>query len=184
MKLLFDIFPVVLFFATYKIADNIYLATGVAIAASLAQVGYTYWKHKKVEPIMWLSLAVIVVFGGATLLFHDETFIKWKPTVLYWATGVVLGGAALLFRKNLIRMAMQDKVAPPEHFWGRLLLAWIAFLAGMGALNLAVAYNFSTEFWVGFKLLGGIGLLLAFALGQGLFLARYVKPDKETESEE
>ena len=177
MKLLFDIFPIVLFFVAFKLA-NIYVATGVAIAASLAQVGWSYWRHRKVQKIVWLSLAIIVVFGGATLLLQNETFIKWKPTVLYWAIAVALGASALVFRKNLVRAAMGNKLDMPDTTWTRLLLSWIVFLAAMGGLNLFVAFTFSTEVWVSFKLLGGIGLLLAFAFAQALVLQRYIKHDE------
>ena len=174
MKFLFDIFPVVLFFVAFKVYD-IYVATAVAIAATLLQVGWTWLRHRKVDKMLWVGLAVIVVFGGATLLLQDEMFIKWKPTVLYWLFAVVLAVAVLAFRKNLIRAMMEAQVTLPEAVWGRLLASWIAFFALMGALNLLVAYNFSTDAWVNFKLFGGIGLMLAFILLQALVLARHVE---------
>jgi intracellular septation protein len=174
MKFLFDIFPVVLFFVAFKVYD-IYVATAVAIAATLLQVGWTWLRHRKVDKMLWLGLAVIVVFGGATLLLQDEMFIKWKPTVLYWLFAAVLAVAVLAFRKNLIRAMMEAQVTLPEAVWGRLLASWIAFFAVMGALNLLVAYNFSTDAWVNFKLFGGIGLMLAFILLQALVLARHVE---------
>jgi len=121
---------------------------------------------------------VIVVFGGATLLLQDETFIKWKPTVLYWLFAAVLAVAALAFRKNLIRAMMEAQVALPEVVWGKLLASWIAFFAMMGALNLIVAFNFSTDAWVNFKLFGGIGLMLVFIVLQGLMLARHIDDKK------
>ena len=174
MKFLFVIFPVVLFFVAFKVYD-IYVATAVAIAATLLQVGWTWLRHRKVDKMLWVGLAVIVVFGGATLLLQDEMFIKWKPTVLYWLFAVVLAVAVLAFRKNLIRAMMEAQVTLPEAVWGRLLASWIAFFALMGALNLLVAYNFSTDAWVNFKLFGGIGLMLAFILLQALVLARHVE---------
>ena len=174
MKFLFDIFPVVLFFVAFKVYD-IYVAMAVAIAATLLQVGWTWLRHRKVDKMLWVGLAVIVVFGGATLLLQDEMFIKWKPTVLYWLFAVVLAVAVLAFRKNLIRAMMEAQVTLPEAVWGRLLASWIAFFALMGALNLLVAYNFSTDAWVNFKLFGGIGLMLAFILLQALVLARHVE---------
>jgi intracellular septation protein len=124
---------------------------------------------------MWVSLAVIVVFGGATLLLQDETFIKWKPTVLYWLFAAALAVAMLAFRKNLIRAMMEGQVTLPDSVWGRLLASWIAFFALMGALNLVVAYSFSTDAWVNFKLFGGMGLMLAFIVLQALMLARYIE---------
>lgn len=177
MKFLFDIFPVVLFFIAFKIYD-IYVATAVAIAATFLQIGWTWVRHRKVDNLLWVSLAVIVVFGGATLLLQDETFIKWKPTVLYWLFAAVLAGAELVFRKNLIRAMMETQVTLPEAVWGKLLASWIAFFALMGALNLAVAYNFSTDAWVNFKLFGGIGLMLVFIVLQALMLSRHIEDRK------
>jgi intracellular septation protein len=173
MKFLFDLLPVILFFVAFKLAD-IYVATGVAIAASFAQVGWLKLRGKKVEPMLWASLAIIAVFGGATLLLQDETFIKWKPTVLYWMFGLVLAAAALLFRRNLIRAMLSEQVQLPEPIWSRLNWSWIGFFAFMGAANLYVAYNYSTDLWVNFKLFGGMGLMLLFVVAQALFLARHI----------
>ena len=177
MKFLFDIFPVVLFFIAFKVYD-IYVATAVAIAATFAQIGWTWVRHRKVDNLLWVSLAIIVVFGGATLVLQDETFIKWKPTVLYWLFAVVLAVAVLAFRKNLVRAMMETQVTLPEFVWSRLLASWIAFFAVMGVLNLVVAYNFSTDAWVDFKLFGGIGLMLAFIVLQALMLARHIEEKK------
>jgi intracellular septation protein len=177
MKFLFDIFPVVLFFIAFKVYD-IYVATAVAIAATFLQIGWTWVRHRKVDNLLWVSLAVIVVFGGATLLLQDETFIKWKPTVLYWLFAAVLAAAELGFRKNLIRAMMQTQVTLPEAVWRKLLASWVAFFALMGALNLAVAYNFSTDAWVNFKLFGGMGLMLVFIVLQALMLSRHIEDRK------
>ena len=179
MKFLFDFFPVVLFFIAFKVYD-IYVATAVAMAATFFQIGWAWLRHRKVDNLLWVGCAVIVVFGGATLLLQDETFIKWKPTVLYWLFSAVLGVAALAFRKNLIRSMMETQVSLPEVVWGKLLASWVAFFALMGALNLIVAYNFSTDAWVNFKLFGGIGLMLVFIVLQALMLARHIE-DKKTE---
>jgi intracellular septation protein len=124
--------------------------------------------------MLWASFAIIVVFGGATLLLQDETFIKWKPTVLYWLFGTVLAGAALL-KRNLIRSAMSREMRLPDAIWARLNIAWIVFFAFMGAANLYVAFNYPTDLWVNFKLFGGMGLMLVFVVGQALVLARYVE---------
>jgi len=177
MKFLFDIFPVVLFFIAFKFYD-IYVATAVAMGATFLQIGWVWLRHRKVDNMLWVSLAVIVVFGGATLLLQDETFIKWKPTVLYWLFAAVLAVAALGFKKNLIRAMMEAQVALPEVVWGKLLASWIAFFALMGALNLIVAFNFSTDAWVNFKLFGGIGLMLVFIVLQALMLARHIEEKK------
>jgi intracellular septation protein len=174
MKFLFDLFPVILFFAAYKFAD-IYVATGVAIAATVAQVGWVHFRHGKVDKMLWISFGLIVVFGGMTLFLHDPTFIKWKPTVLYWLFATVLLGSALLFKKNLIRGMLEEQVTLPEALWTRLNLAWVAFFVTMGILNLYVASNYSEADWVNFKLFGGMGLMFAFIIAQGLLLAKYVE---------
>jgi intracellular septation protein len=181
MKFLFDLFPVILFFVAFKFS-GIYVATGVAIAATFAQIGWVWLRHGKVDNMLWVSLGVIVVFGGATLLLHNETFIKWKPTVLYWLFSGTLAVSALLFRKNLIRSMMEKQVALPDLVWNRLLASWIAFFAVMGALNLYVAFNYSTDVWVNFKLFGGLGLMLVFIVLQALMMGKYVQ-EQEKEPE-
>jgi intracellular septation protein len=178
MKFLFDVFPVLLFFAAFKLAD-IYVATGVAIAATFAQVGWLKLRRRRVDPMLWVSLAIIVVFGGATLALRDETFIKWKPTVLYWAFAAALAGAVLAFRKNLIRLMLGEQMALPDPVWSRLNWSWAGFFFFMGAANLFVAYNFSTDQWVNFKLFGGVGLMVLFVVAQALLLARYLEAGKQ-----
>jgi len=173
MKFLFDLFPVILFFIAFKVY-GIYVATAVAIATTFLQIGWVWLRHRKVDNMLWVSLGVIVLFGGATLLLHSETFIKWKPTVLYWLFSGSLAVSALLFRKNLIRNMMEKQVSLPDQIWGRLLASWIGFFAVMGALNLYVAFNYPTDVWVNFKLFGGLGLMLVFVLLQALMMAKYV----------
>ena len=176
MKFLFDLFPVLLFFIAFKFAD-IYVATAVAIGATVLQVGILAVLKRKIDTMLWVSLAIIVVFGGATLALHDETFIKWKPTVLYWMFATVLAGSVLLFRRNLMRLMLGDKVQLPEPVWARLNWSCVGFFAAMGAVNLGVAMNFTTDQWVNFKLFGATGLLLLFVIGQAFFLARHVKDE-------
>jgi intracellular septation protein len=179
MKFLFDIFPVILFFAAFKFF-GIYTATTVAIVATVLQIGWVWLKHRKVENMQWISLALIVVFGGATLLLRDETFIKWKPTVLYWLFAVTLLVSEFALRKNLIKSMMEKQVSAPDAVWKKLLFGWTGFFAVMGVLNLYVANNYSTDTWVSFKLFGGIGLMIVFVLGQAFLLAPHMK-EKETE---
>ena len=163
MKLLLDFFPIILFFVTFK-TWGIMAATAVAIAATVLQIGYLWRKNGFVEPMQWVSLGVIVVFGGATILSHNDTFIKWKPTVLYWVMGVALLGGWYLMKRNGIRMLMEAQVALPEPIWLKLLWAWVVFFGLMGLLNIWVAYSFDTDIWVNFKLFGGLGLMLVFVL--------------------
>jgi intracellular septation protein len=206
MKLIFDLFPVILFFLAYTAGKRapetattmvsgllaalgvssevgvdqapILLATAVAIVATFGQVGWLLARGKKVDRMLWISLAIIVVMGGATILLRDPTFIKWKPTVLYWAFAGALLGAEWLFRKNLIRAMMEAQISLPDPVWTRLNLSWGAFFLLMGVLNLYVAFNFSESTWVNFKLFGGMGLMLLFVLAQGLFLARHTQGEE------
>ena len=173
MKFLFDLFPVILFFVAFKFAD-IYVATGVAIVATFAQIGWVWTRKRKVDGMLWVSLGVITVFGGATLLLHDEMFIKWKPTVLYWLFAATLLIAEFGFRKNLIKAIMDKQMTLPDPVWRKLMLSWVGFFTVMGVLNLYVAFNFTTDTWVNFKLFGGIGLMLVFVLLQALVLAKHV----------
>jgi intracellular septation protein len=174
MKFLFDLFPVALFFVAFKLFD-IYVATGVAIATTALQVTFLKVRGKPVHPMLWASFAIIVVFGGATLFLKDETYIKWKPTVLYWLFGAVLAGAELLFRRNLIRAVLGEQMQLPGRVWSRLQWSWVGFFAFMGAANLYVAFNYSTDLWVNFKLFGGMGLMFLFVIGQSLLLAKYTE---------
>jgi intracellular septation protein len=178
MKFLFDLFPVIVFFAAFKLAD-IYVATATAIVATFLQVAWLKLRRKPIEPMLWASLGLIVVFGGATLLLRDETFIKWKPTVLYWLFGVVLACSELFFRRNLIRSMLGAQMHLPDPVWMKLNWSWVAFFAFMGTANLYVAFRFPTDLWVNFKLFGGMGLMLLFVLGQAIFLARYIEDGPE-----
>jgi intracellular septation protein len=176
MKFLFDLFPVILFFVAFKFA-GIYVATAVAMVATLGQIGWVWMRHRKVEPMLWVSFAVIAVFGSATLLLQDPTFIMWKPTVLYWLFGGALGVAQVAFGKNLIRAMMGKQLQLPDPAWTKLMWSWVVFFACMGVLNLYVAYNYSENVWVNFKLFGGMGLMFAFVIGQAVYLSRFSTDD-------
>ena len=206
MKFLFDLFPVILFFSMFKWGESnpdaaqslaqqflsglvsggtasatqapIMLATAIAILATFAQIGYLLARGRKVDGMLWMSLAIITLFGGATIYFHNETFIKWKPTVLYWCFGIALLAGPILFGKNLIRLMMEKQITLPDAIWQRLSLSWAAFFGAMGIVNLYVAYNFPTSFWVNFKLFGFTGLMFAFVIIQSLLLSKYVKDSR------
>lgn len=178
MKLLFDLFPVILFFAVFK-AAGVFAATTAAIMATFMQVAWVKYRHGKVDTMLWVSLGIITVFGGATLLLHDETFIKWKPTVLYWFFSSTLLVSPILFKKNLMRALLQDKMALPDPVWDNVNLSWSAFFAVLGIINLYVAFNYSTDAWVNFKLFGATGIMLVFILAQAAMLSKYVEEDKE-----
>jgi intracellular septation protein len=199
MKILFDLFPVILFFGVFKLAGAhpdsaqalasaigyaadpqhlpVLLATATAILATLAQIIWVKFRHGKVDTMLWVSFAIIVVFGGATLLLHDEAFIKFKPTALYWLFAGVLLFSRLLFKRNLIRNMMQEKMTLPDGVWDNVNLAWSAFFGVLGIINLYVAHNYSTETWVNFKLFGATGMMFVFVLLHAVFLAKYLEPD-------
>ena len=205
MKLFFDFLPIILFFVAFKFADAnkaaaaafatshfgflvtggsvgpeeapVLLATVVVIVATLAQVAYLMARGRKVDVMLWVSLGLVVVLGGLTIWLHSETFIKWKPTLLYWVMGASFALAPVLFGKNLLKLLMGEQLELPDRIWQRLNIAWVLFFAAMGALNLWVAFNFATDTWVNFKLFGGIGLMLVFTVAQGLYLSRYL-PDE------
>ncbi|MGH8745276.1 MAG: septation protein A [Burkholderiales bacterium] len=174
MKFLFDLFPVILFFVAFKL-QGIYVATAAAIAATFVQIGWLWLRGKRIDGMLWASFAIIVVFGGATLLLHDDVFIRWKPTVLYWLFALVLGVSERFFGRNLIRAMMHAQLQLPAPAWAKLNWSWAGFFAAMGALNLYVAFHFTRDQWVNFKLFGVTGLMLLFILAQALFLARHVE---------
>ena len=178
MKFLFDLFPVILFFIAFKI-HGIFVATAVAIVAGFLQIGWVWYRHRKVDTMLWVSLVIVTLFGGATLLLQDETFIKWKPTVLYWMFAGTLAGGALFMKKNLMKSLLSEQMQLPDVAWTRMNWSWVGFFAFMGIANLAVAFNFPTDTWVNFKLFGGMGLMLAFVLVQGLLLSKYMEEEKK-----
>lgn len=184
-KFLFDLFPLILFFVAYRYAD-IYVATGVAMAAGVGQIAWLRITRKSIEIMHWVNLGVIVVFGGATLLLHDETFIKWKPTVLYWLFGGALLGTRLLTGRNLIRRLLQGQIALPDAVWDRLNASWAVFFLAAGALNLYVAFSghFDEAQWVNFKVFGLMGLLLAFVVLQSIWLGRHIQPAEDRPASE
>ena len=179
MKILADLFPVILFFIAYQLFD-IYIATQVAIAAAAVQVVYNRLRYGKVETMHWVTLGLLVLFGGLTLALRDPTFIKWKPTVVNWLFAAAFLLSQLFMKRSLLRRMMDHAVNMPDTAWLRLNTAWVAFFAAMGVLNLYIAYNFSEAVWVNFKLFGFLGLTLVFMLAQGFYLARFVEPDEPT----
>lgn len=207
MKFLFDLLPIVLFFAAFKLAAGqpdaaaafasehfgflvsggavgpneapVLLATLVVIVATFAQIGWLLARGKKIDTMLWVSLGLVTVLGGATVWFHNDTFIKWKPSVLYWVMGTAFWLSQAVFGKNLLQTLMGEQLQLPAAVWRNLNFMWIAFFAFMGLANLYVAYSFPTDVWVDFKLFGGVGLMLLFTLAQGLYLSRHIKTEDE-----
>jgi intracellular septation protein len=207
MKLLFDFLPMILFFGSFMLADRhadaaarfatdhlgfavsggvvgpgeapVLLATIVVIVATLMQIAFLLLTRRRVDTMLWITFALVTVLGGATVWFHNPTFIKWKPSALYWAMALVFLVSQTLFGKNLLQSLIGAQLQLPREVWKRLNLAWIAFFALMGFVNLYVAYNFSTSTWVSFKAFGLTALMLVFMLVQGVYVARHVEPDAE-----
>jgi intracellular septation protein len=211
MKFLFDFLPIVLFFGTFKLADAqadaaarfatehlgfavsggvvgageapVLLATVVVIVATLLQIALLLVTRRKVDTMLWVTFALVTVLGGATVWFHNPTFIKWKPSALYWAMGVAFWVSQTVFGKNILKSLIGEQLVLPEAIWQRLNVAWIAFFALMGIANLYVAYNFSTSAWASFKVFGLTGLMLVFMIAQGAFVTRHVQEDGAVEPE-
>ena len=205
MKILFDLFPIALFFGMFKYAGShvdwaaatatewlgfmvsggqvgvkeapVLLATVVVILATAAQIIWLAARGKKIDTMLWVSLTLVVVLGGATIYFHSENFIKWKPTMLYWAMGTALLAGQVFMNKNGIKSLMGAQMTLPDAVWRKVNFAWVGFFALMGVLNLWVAFNFTTDMWVNFKLFGATGLMFVFVLLQAVYLGRYMTPE-------
>ena len=180
MKLLFDFFPVILFFISYKLY-GMYIAIVIAMAAIVLQLAVFWIKHRRFETMQLITAALIIVLGGISLLFHNELFFKWKPTAVNWIFALLFIGSQLIGKKPLIQRMMEKNVSLPEIVWQRLNLAWILFFILMGIANLYVVYNFSTDTWVNFKLFGVLGLTIAFVIIQAIYLARHIEPEQVKE---
>ncbi|MEZ0233003.1 MAG: septation protein A [Methylophilaceae bacterium] len=201
MKFLFDLFPVIAFFITYKLTAQpggnnaciisansdisilhqpILLATAVAIAATFLQVGWLVFRRKKVDTMLWISLIIIVVFGGATIYFHNPSFIQLKPTILYWVFAFSLAFSALVFKKNLIRNVMGSQLSFPDKVWNSLNYAWICFFIALGVINIIAAKILSCDGWVNFKVYGFTGIMFVFIVGQMLFLSKYMTTTEDS----
>lgn len=181
-KFLFDLFPLLLFFVAFKFFD-VYVATGVAMVAGIAQILWIKLSGQKIDAMLWINLGVILIFGGATLYLKDDTFIKWKPTVLYWLFGAALLIGKYLMNTNLMEKLLGEKIAMPQAAWGKLNLSWALFFLFAGAINLFVAFSgyFSLEQWVSFKAFGLMGLLIVFVIGQSIWLGKHMDHSAATQ---
>jgi intracellular septation protein len=205
MKLLLDFLPIILFFATFKYAEGhkewasdfatthfgslvsggvvganeapVLLSTLVVIIATLAQVLYLKLRGRKIDMMLWVSLVLVVVLGGLTVWFHNETFIKWKPSGLYWALGLGFWISQTFLHKNLLKAMLGEQMVLPDTIWQRLNFAWVGFFGLLGLLNLWVAYSFETATWVNFKVFGVTGIMFAFMIGQGLYINKFLPED-------
>jgi len=172
-KILFDFFPIVLFFIAYKNYD-LYVATAVVIGATFVQVAYSWFKLRKVETMQWVTLGLMVVMGGATLYLQDEQFIKWKLTIIEWLFGAVLLGSQFIGKKTIMEKMMGANLELPKKAWSILNTAWALFFISVGAINIYVMFNYDTETWVDFKTFGVPALMAVFILLQLVFLYKYM----------
>ena len=201
MKFLFDLFPVILFFAAYKITGiypeaslelahqwfgsqidpklvPILISTAVTMLATLVQISIAWIIFRKIGAMLWISFGIIMLFGGATLLFQNPTFIKWKPTALFWLFGSILAISSFFFKKNLLQKMMGAQISLPDHAWVRLNFLYIGFFTLMGGLNLYVAYNYPEPIWVNFKVFWAQGLIIAFTILQVFYISRFIKEEE------
>lgn len=181
MKMLLDFLPIIIFFIVYKATGDIIIATAVLIPATLLQMLYTWIKTHKIETMQLVTLALVVLLGGATVLFQDKTFIQWKPTVVNWLFGLAFLGSQFIGKKTIVERLMGSNIELPSFAWRSLNIAWVIFFILMGITNLYVAYNFSEEAWVNFKLFGMLGITLIFILGQGLYLSRHIQNNESND---
>ena len=205
MKILLDFLPIILFFGMFKYAEGhadwaarfasehfgfmvsggvvgteeapVLLATLVVIVATTVQITYLLARRRKIDLMLWITFVLVVVLGGATVWFHNATFIKWKPSVLYWAMGLSFWISQAVFKKNLLQTLIGDQLELPAPVWRRLNAAWISFFGLMGLLNLYVAYTYSTSTWASFKAFGATGLMLVFMVAQGFYLNKHLLPE-------
>lgn len=207
MKLLIDLFPVLMFFGVFRIAKGfpdasvalvsaslgaldgiasqrlelaaVIIATVSSVVATAAQVGWMLYRRIPIKMTVWMSAVLVIVFGGLTVWLHNEWFIKWKPTILYWVFATVLIGGQWIWRRNLLSTLLTAELDLPEFVWNRLLVAWASFFLLLGAANLFAAYSWTTDAWVNFKTFGLMGATLAFSLATGAYMARYLKTESD-----
>ncbi len=178
MKQLLEFIPIILFFITYKIYD-IYTATAVIIVATIIQVGYTWFKFKKVEPMQWITLGLIIVMGGATIYLQNEQFIKWKLTIIEWLFGLAFLGSQFFGKKPFVERMMGANLELPANIWKRLNLMWAAFFISVGFINIYVMQNYNTDDWVTFKTFGVPGLMIIFIIFQMLLIYKHIPETEE-----
>jgi intracellular septation protein len=208
MKILFDILPVLLFFATYKIAGRMpdqgaalathwlgavvqggivgqteapaLLATAIVVLATLVQVVWYRATKRKIHLMLWVSTAMIVVFGALAVWFHNQMFIMWKPSIYFWASGVIFWGSQAFFHKNIWRATLGDDLVVPDTVWQRFNFSWVAFFALMGLMNLVVVYFFR-DYWVSFHTFGSTAMTFVFGGLAFYYIGKHVEPEPATD---
>jgi len=185
MKLLFDFFPIFIFFIVYKLY-GIFVATAALMVSAVVQVGWSWFRHRRVDTLYWVTLGLTLVLGGATLLLQDETFIKWKPTVVNWLFAAAFLISRYVGSKPILQRMMSANISLPNAIWLRLNWSWIIFFTVIGAINLYVAFSghFTDDQWVDFKLFGMMGLTIIFVIGQAFYLSRHIKPEQDQDTQQ
>lgn len=176
MNLLLDYFPIILFFISFKLYD-IYIATTVVIIASILQISIFWLKYRRFSLVHILTCVILIIFGGITLLLKNPIFIKWKPTIVSWIFVLICLGARLFTKKTFMQYLLDKKIELPEIAWQRLNYAWGLFFLVIGTVNLYIAYTYSTNVWVNFKLFGIVGATIIFSLLQSMYIAKYLKKE-------
>ena len=180
-KLIIDLFPVVLFFAAYKITGDMFVATGVAIVSAIVQIALMKLKKMAIQPMHWMSLVLIVVLGSLSIFFHETIFLKWKFSVLEWLMGAAILIGQYVFNKNMLQLLMGNDLTLPDEIWKKLGLLWALFFIFLGTLNIYIAYNYDEATWFNFKIYGSLILTVVFTLAQGLWLSKHLPKDGANE---
>jgi len=203
MKFFLDFFPVLLFFLVYKFfgdippqiidlanslpvieinpqepKDAIYFATLVLIIATIAQNAVHFLIYHKLEKMHLISLGILLAFGTLTLAFKDPLFIKWKVSIFNWFFGAAIIGSQFIGKKSLIERMMSHAINVPKNIWKQVNMMWGLFFLLVGVVNIYVAYNYSEDTWVNFKLFGVLGMTFVFMILQGVYLAKHALPEE------
>ncbi|TDR33116.1 septation protein A [Hydromonas duriensis] len=178
MKALIDFFPIVLFFLSYKLTNDMFLATGVAMASTAVQMLLMKWKKIPIQIMHWMSLVLIVVLGSMSIYFHETIFLKWKFSVLEWTMGAAILIGQYVFNKNMLKILLGHELHLSDEAWKKFGLMWAGFFIFLGTLNIYIAYNFSDDVWFNFKLYGSLGLILVFAIVQEAWLSKQLPKDE------
>ena len=178
MKQLLEFFPILLFFIAYK-AYDIYVATAVVIGATIIQVAIAWFKYRKVETMQWITLGLVIVFGGATIILHDEQYLKWKFSIIEWLFGLAFLSSHFIGQKTFIERMMASNLSLPATIWTRLNFSWATFFISVGFINVYVMYNYNTDDWVTFKTFIAPALMVVFMVVQMSFIYKYIPDTKE-----
>ena len=180
MSTFLDLFPIICFAVAYKYSD-IYTATAVLMGTSALAGIALFALYRKLTGMQKTALSLVLGFGAVTLIFRNEDFIKWKPTVLYALSALVFGYLTWVKKLNLTKVGLADKFTLPEQVWSNLNLAWILYFVFLACLNSYVVLNYTTSEWVSFKL-WSLGLMLLFIVGQMVYLVKHLPAEEETSS--